>query len=43
VPRRDIVDRLADILGAIDRIRSYSDGLTYEQFTADTRTMEAVQ
>jgi uncharacterized protein with HEPN domain len=43
VPRRDTVERLKDILGAIERIVGYTDGLGYEQFCADGRTIEAVQ
>ncbi len=43
MPRRDTVERLKDILGAIERIVGYTEGLTYEQFCADGRTIEAVQ
>jgi uncharacterized protein with HEPN domain len=43
VPRRDTAERLGDILAAIDRIGTYSEGLTYERFSADVRTSDAVQ
>jgi uncharacterized protein with HEPN domain len=43
VPRRDTVERLKDILGAIERILGYTDGLSYDEFCADSRTIEAVQ
>ena len=43
MPRRDASERLKDILRAIERIVGYTDGLSYEQFCADGRTMEAVQ
>lgn len=36
-------ERLRDIAEALDRIRTYCDGLTFEQFSADSRTVEAVQ
>ena len=43
MPHRAARERLSDILNAIERIRSYTDGLTYEQFCTDRRTAEAVQ
>ena len=43
MPRRDTPDRLRDILSAIERIVGYTEGLSYEQFCADARTIEAVQ
>lgn len=39
MPRRASVERLTDMLG----IRVYVDGLTFEDFCKDTRTVEAVQ
>ncbi len=33
---------LDDILGAIDRIQSYVEGMDYTLFAADQRTMDAV-
>jgi uncharacterized protein with HEPN domain len=36
-------ERLRDIAGALQRIRTYCDGLTFEEFCADSRTVEAVQ
>lgn len=43
VPRRDAADRLRDILAAIDRIATYTEGLSFERFCADVRTSDAVQ
>lgn len=34
--------RVEDMLEAIERIESYVDGMTAEQFAADTRTQDAV-
>jgi uncharacterized protein with HEPN domain len=33
---------LDDIVGAIDRIQSYVEGMDYSRFAADQRTMDAV-
>ena len=35
--------RLDDILEAIARIQSYTQGMTFEQFQADSRTIDAVE
>lgn len=35
--------RLHDILEAIDRIQSYTRGLTYDQFQLDRKTVDAVE
>ena len=40
---REGAERLRDIAEALERIRAYCDGLTFEQFSADSRTVEAVQ
>lgn len=39
---RDNRFRLQDILDAIDRIGSYVEGITYEDFLADRKTQDAV-
>ncbi len=39
---RDNRFRLQDILDAIDRISSYVEGITYEDFLADRKTQDAV-
>jgi uncharacterized protein with HEPN domain len=43
VPPRPVLRRLRDIAEALERIRPYCDGLTFEQFSEDSRTVEAVQ
>lgn len=43
MPHRASVERLTDILQALERIRVYVDGLTFEEFCNDTRTVEAAQ
>lgn len=43
MPRRDAVERIQDILAAIERIAAYTRGLDYEGFSKDVRTTEAVQ
>lgn len=43
MPHRAGAQRLRDIAVALDRIRTYCDGLSFEQFKADSRTVEAVQ
>lgn len=40
--RRADRDLLGDILEALRRARSYTEGQTYEQFLADTKTQDAV-
>ena len=42
MPHRDWRERLDDILEAIERIRRYAEGLSFEQFTGDCRTVDAV-
>lgn len=39
---RDYRQYLEDILTAIQNIRSYTAGLTFEQFAADNKTIDAV-
>lgn len=39
---RGDAERLTDILEAIERIRAYINGMTYEAFLADTKTQDAV-
>jgi uncharacterized protein with HEPN domain len=39
---RDFDVRLDDIRDAINRIRSYTSGLSADQFTADSKTQDAV-
>lgn len=34
--------RVRDIIGAVDRIGRYTDGMTQEQFARDEKTVEAV-
>ena len=41
-PDRDWSLRVRDIVGAIDRIARYTDGMTQEQFARDEKTVEAV-
>ena len=42
MPRRDWRLRVEDILRAIDNIRSYTAGLTFDQFRGDQKTIDAV-
>lgn len=42
MPRRDLRLTLEDILEAIEKIRRYTDGMTYETFADDERTVDAV-
>jgi hypothetical protein len=42
VPPRDWRLRVSDILGAVERIGRYTEGLTQEQFARDQKTYEAV-
>ena len=42
MPTRDWRLRVADILDAITTIESYTAGLTFEQFQADRKTVDAV-
>ena len=43
MPHRAGSQRLRDIAAALERIRVYCDGLTFEDFSSDSRTVEAVQ
>ena len=43
MPHRASSQRLRDIAEALERIRVYCDGLTFEAFSKDSRTVEAVQ
>ena len=42
MPPRDPRLRVDDILTAIDRIESYTTGMTYDAFAADQKTIDAV-
>ena len=42
MPPRDWKVRLDDMIDAIERISAYVSGLTFEQFEADRRTIDAV-
>ena len=42
MPPREWRLRVDDILGAITRIQQYVEGLTFEQFEADQKTVDAV-
>jgi uncharacterized protein with HEPN domain len=42
VPPRDPRLRIQDILVTIDRIQRYTDGLTFDTFCADQKTVDAV-
>ena len=41
-PERNWRMRVEDILEGIRKIRDYTQGMTYEQFSADTKTVDAV-
>jgi uncharacterized protein with HEPN domain len=41
-PERNWRMRVEDILACIQKIKSYTHGLTYEQFSVDDRTVDAV-
>jgi uncharacterized protein with HEPN domain len=43
VPHRAGSQRLRDIAAALERIRVYCDGSTFEGFSSDSRPVEAVQ
>jgi uncharacterized protein with HEPN domain len=43
VPHRSAKERLSDIAGAIAQIQSYVQGMTFETFERDLRTMHAVE
>jgi len=40
--QRDIADYLADILQAIDDVAEFTDGMDFEQFNGDKKTINAV-
>jgi hypothetical protein len=40
---RDWVERLRDILDAIAEIQAFTEGMNYEAFQADARTIRAVE
>jgi len=42
VPPRPWRQRIEDILGAIERIETYIRGMTFDSFSADQRTIDAV-
>ena len=42
MPRREWRERLDDILEAVERIRRYTKGLSFEQFAGDPKTVDAV-
>jgi uncharacterized protein with HEPN domain len=42
VPRRDWKLRISDIIEAIENALDYSAGMTFEQFAADRKTIDAV-
>ena len=41
-PKRDWKLRIKDILDAINQIRAYTLGMTFEQFSSDRKTVDAV-
>ena len=41
-PERNWKMRVEDILGCIQKIASYTQGMTYEQFCGDNKTIDAV-
>jgi uncharacterized protein with HEPN domain len=42
VPPREWQVRLGDMIAAAERAREYVHGLTFEQFAADPRTVDAL-
>jgi uncharacterized protein with HEPN domain len=42
VPHRDWLFRISDILGAISAVATYVKGMSYEDFIADRKTVDAV-
>lgn len=42
MPRRDDRLRIGDILQAIQRIEQYTEGMTFEAFVGDQKTVDAV-
>jgi uncharacterized RmlC-like cupin family protein/uncharacterized protein with HEPN domain len=43
VPSRDATQALEDIVANIQRIESYIKGISFEEYSGDTRTMDAVE
>ncbi|MFA5872816.1 MAG: DUF86 domain-containing protein [Anaerolineales bacterium] len=41
-PERNWMMRVEDILACIEKIKAYTQGMTYEQFYADGKTVDAV-
>ena len=42
MPHRSSKMRISDIIEAIDNIMEYTDGINFEQFVADKKTIDAV-
>lgn len=42
MPKREAALLLADILEAIDKVESYTKDMSYEEFIADRKTVDAV-
>ena len=42
MPSRSWLNRIRDILDAIDEIQGFTEGMTLEDFQADPRTVKAV-
>ena len=42
MPLRSWKIRISDIIEAIENVREYSDGMTFESFVADHKTIDAV-
>lgn len=42
MPPRDWLFRINDILDALSAVRKYVDGMTYEDFVSDRKTVDAV-
>ncbi len=42
MPPRDWNLRIEDMIEAIERIQTYTQGMSYEEFSADTKTVDAV-
>ena len=42
MPHRNWQLRISDIIGAIENVLDYIEGMTFEQFVADQKTIDAV-